>query len=64
MRGESLMLLLQWKPEAARRSCREVHEGPVLNDPCGMAEEHFRIPVCSGFKKPLAEAWEDFKVWN
>jgi hypothetical protein len=30
----------------------------------GMGEEHYTVLVCSGFKKPLAEVWPRFRVWN
>jgi hypothetical protein len=29
-----------------------------------MGWEHYTILICGGLKKPLAEAWPRFKVWN
>jgi len=61
--GESL-ILLQWDSVSARRWCREVEEGPALAPRYGMSEEAYTILVCRGLKKPLAEAWDELKVWN
>jgi hypothetical protein len=38
--------------------------GTKLDPYYGMGEEHYTILVCNGLKKPLAEAWPRFKVWN
>lgn len=61
--GESL-ILLHWKLEDAQRWCQGVEEGPALAPYYGMAEEHYTILVCHRLKKPLAEVWPEFKVWN
>jgi hypothetical protein len=61
--GESL-ILLQWSLHAAQRWCHDVQEGPRLDPPYGMGEEHYTILICHGLKKPLAEAWPQLKVWN
>jgi hypothetical protein len=29
-----------------------------------MGWEHYTILICHGLKKPLAEAWPHFKVWD
>ena len=29
-----------------------------------MSQEHYRILVCHDLKKPLREAWPEFKSWN
>ncbi|HVP53178.1 MAG TPA: glycosyltransferase family 39 protein [Terriglobales bacterium] len=61
--GESL-ILLQWSLRHAQRWCQSVQEGPALDPPFAMGEEHYTILVCHGLRKPLAEAWPDLKVWN
>jgi hypothetical protein len=61
--GESL-ILLQWDLGSAQRWCREVRQGPTLDPPYGMGEEHYTILVCKGLEKPLKEVWDRLKVWN
>jgi hypothetical protein len=61
--GESL-ILLQWDLDDAQRWCRSVEQGPALDPPYAMGEEHYTILICRGLKKPLSEAWPQFKVWN
>lgn len=61
--GESL-IFLHYDLEDVQRWCQSVQVGPKLDPYYGMAEEHYTILVCSGLKKPLAEVWPRFKVWN
>jgi hypothetical protein len=61
--GESL-ILLQWDLEDARGWCQDVTEGPKLEPPYGMGEEHYTILICHRLKEPLWQAWPEFKVWN
>jgi hypothetical protein len=61
--GESL-IFLHYDLEDVQRWCQSVQAGPKLHPYYGMAEEHYTILVCSGLKKPLAEVWPRFKVWN
>jgi Dolichyl-phosphate-mannose-protein mannosyltransferase len=61
--GESL-IVLHYDLEDVQRWCQSVQVGPKLDPYYGMAEEHYTILVCSGLKKPLAEVWPRFKVWN
>jgi hypothetical protein len=61
--GESL-ILLQWSKQGAQRWCNSVEEGPTLNPQWAMAEEHYTILICHGFKTPLAQAWPKLKHWN
>jgi hypothetical protein len=61
--GESL-ILLEWSKGDADAWCRSVEEGPTLDPYYGMGWEHYTILICHGFKKPLAEAWNDLKTWN
>jgi Dolichyl-phosphate-mannose-protein mannosyltransferase len=61
--GESL-ILLQWSLAGAQRWCSSVEQGPTLNPQWAMAEEHYTILICRGFKVPLAAAWPRLKHWN
>jgi hypothetical protein len=61
--GENL-ILLNWQLDDAQYWCRNVEEGPKVGNPYAMGWEHYTILICRGLKKPLAEAWPHFKVWN
>jgi hypothetical protein len=61
--GESL-IFLHYDLEDVQQWCQNVREGPKLEPYYGMAEEHYTILVCTELKKPLAEVWPRFKVWN
>ena len=61
--GESL-ILLHYDLADAQRSCQIVQEGPTLNNPYAMQEEHYTILVCHNSKLPLSQAWPLLKVWN
>jgi hypothetical protein len=61
--GESL-IFLHYDLEDVQRWCQSVQVGTKLNPYYGMGEEHYTILVCSGLRKPLAEVWPRFKVWN
>ena len=61
--GESL-ILLQWSHGGAQRWCNSVDEGPTLNPEWAMAEEHYTIWICHGFKMQLDQAWDRLKHWN
>jgi hypothetical protein len=61
--GESI-ILLEWSLKNAQRWCRSVDEGPKNAPYWGMTWEDYTILTCHGLKKPLSEAWDDFKVWN
>jgi len=61
--GESL-ILLQWDLEDAQDFCRDVQQGPTLDPPWAMGEEHYTILLCRGMKKPLPELWPRLKHWN
>jgi hypothetical protein len=41
-----------------------VDEELVVAPYCGMSWEHYRTLVCHDLKKPLREAWLEFKPWN
>ena len=61
--GESL-IMLNWDLDDARYWCQNVEEGPKVDYPYTMSWEHYTILICHGLKKPLAEAWSHFKVWD
>jgi len=61
--GENL-ILLQWDRRSVERWCKTYNEGPTLNTPWSMPEEHYTIWICHGFKMPLAQAWDRLKHWN
>jgi hypothetical protein len=61
--GESL-IMLNWQLDDAQYWCESVEEGPKVGNPYAMGWEHYTILLCHGLKKPLAEAWPHFKVWN
>ncbi len=61
--GESL-IMLNWQLDDAQYWCQNVEEGPKVAYPYTMGWEHYTILICHGLKKPLAEAWPHFKVWD
>ncbi len=61
--GESL-IMLNWQLDDAQYWCQTVEEGPRIEFPYTMGWEHYTILICHGLKKPMAEAWPHFKVWN
>ncbi len=61
--GESV-ILLEWSLKRAQRWCRTVDQGPAIAPYYGMGWEYYNVLVCHDFKKPLAEAWPQLKVWN
>ena len=61
--GESL-IMLNWDRDDAEYWCQNVEEGPKVDHPYTMSWEHYTILICHGLKKPMAEAWPHFKVWD
>jgi hypothetical protein len=61
--GENL-IMLNWQLDDAQYWCRSVEEGPKVGHPYAMSWEHYTILICHGLKKPLAEAWPHFKIWD
>ena len=59
-----MMILLQTSRQGAEGNCASIEDGPVLNHPYAMAEEHYQIFVCRGLKQPLKELWPKLKHWN
>jgi 4-amino-4-deoxy-L-arabinose transferase-like glycosyltransferase len=61
--GESV-ILLEWSLKRAQRWCRSVDRGPAIDPYYGMGWERYDILTCHDLKKPLSEAWPEFKFWN
>jgi 4-amino-4-deoxy-L-arabinose transferase-like glycosyltransferase len=61
--GESV-ILLHWRRSSAEKYCTTVVEGPTLDHPWSMEEEHYTIWLCKGMRPPLQEFWPDLKHWN
>jgi hypothetical protein len=61
--GETL-IMLNWQLDDAQYWCQNVEVGPRIEDPYTMGWEHYTILICHGLKKPMAEAWPHFKVWD
>jgi hypothetical protein len=61
--GESL-ILLHYDLADAQRLCQSVKQGPTLDNPYAMQEEHYTIFFCRTTKLPLPQLWPRLKVWN
>ena len=61
--GESI-ILLEWSLKRAQRWCRSVDQGPAIAPYYGMGWEYYSVLTCHDLKKPLSEAWPEFKFWN
>jgi len=61
--GDNL-ITIQYGPRYLGRVCGSVEKAGEHYHPWGMAEENDAIYFCRGLKKPLAEIWEDQKLWN
>lgn len=62
--SDDTFILLQWPREGAEHACRSYEEGPTLDPKWAMAEEHYTIWICHGFKRPMPDLWERLKHWN
>ncbi|MGB7925897.1 MAG: glycosyltransferase family 39 protein [Pyrinomonadaceae bacterium] len=59
-----VMIVLQAEREELEQGCASVEEGPRLNHPYAMTEEHYAIFICRGLKRPLPQLWPSLKHWN
>lgn len=59
-----ILILLHYNLEDVQEACQSVRNGPTLNNPYAMQEEHYTILICRNAKLPLAQAWPKLKVWN
>jgi hypothetical protein len=62
-KGEDI-ILLQWNRARAERYCNSVEEAGTNEHPLAMEDEHYRILICHGLKRPLSEVWPELKHWN
>ncbi|MGZ4787931.1 MAG: glycosyltransferase family 39 protein [Terriglobales bacterium] len=62
--SDDTFILLQWPREGAEQACRSYEEGPTLDPKWAMAEEHYTIWICHGFKRAMPDLWERLKHWN
>ena len=62
--GEVIIALQYDREELFKMGCESVEDGPMLDDPYSMAEEHFRIRICRGLHPSLSQQWPTLKRWN
>ena len=62
--SDDTFIILQWPRAGVERACRSYDEGPTLDPQWAMAEEHYTIWVCHGFKRSMPDLWERIKHWN
>jgi hypothetical protein len=63
-RAGLLLILLQWTPEEATAMCERVEDGPLIDVPFSMQEEHYRILLCRQTREPLQKLWPRLKRWR
>lgn len=61
--GEVVIALQFNRDELLKMGCASVEDGPLVDHPYSMVEEHFRIEVCRGLHPPLPEQWPELKRW-
>jgi hypothetical protein len=61
--GELIIALQFSRDELLKMGCASVEDGPLVDNPYSMAEEHFRIEVCRGLNPPLPAQWPALKRW-
>ncbi len=62
--SDDTFIILQWPQAGVERACRSYDEGPTLDPKWAMAEEHYTIWICHGFKRSMPDLWERIKHWN
>jgi len=62
--SDDTFIILQWPREGVEHACRSYSEGPTLDPKWAMAEEHYTIWICHGFKRSMPDLWERIKHWN
>jgi dolichyl-phosphate-mannose-protein mannosyltransferase len=62
-RGDVIIALQYSRDELMKMGCASVEDGPMVDNPYSMAEEHFRIEVCRDLRPPLPEQWRALKRW-
>ena len=61
--GEVIIALQFSRDELTENGMRAVEDGPRVDDPYSMEEEHFRIEVCRGLNPSLTEQWPRLRRW-
>lgn len=61
--GEIIIALQFSRDELRKMGCASVDDGPMVDNPYSMAEEHFRIEVCRDLHPPLSNQWPSLKRW-
>ena len=59
-----VVILLQSDRRGAEEHCASVTDGPTLNHPYAMGEEHYTILICRGLNSTFRELWPQLKHWN
>ena len=62
--SDDTFIILQWPRKGVEHACRSYSDGPTLDPKWAMAEEHYTIWVCHGFKRSMPDLWERIKHWN
>jgi hypothetical protein len=62
--GDVIIALQYSRDELLKMGCASVEDGPVVNHPYAMAEEHFQVKICRGLHPALSEQWPTLKRWN
>jgi hypothetical protein len=61
--GEVIIALQFSRDELTKMGCASVEDGPIVDNPYSMTEEHFRIEVCRGLNPPLPAQWPALQRW-
>jgi hypothetical protein len=61
--GDVVIALQFSRGELLKIGCASVEDGPTVDNPYSMEEEHFRIEVCRALHPPLQEQWPKLKRW-
>jgi Dolichyl-phosphate-mannose-protein mannosyltransferase len=62
--GEVIIALQFNRAELLKMGCASVEDGPMVDNPYSMAEEHFQLKICRGLRPTLSEQWPTLKRWN
>jgi hypothetical protein len=62
--GEVIIALQYGREELLKMGCASVEDGPLVDNPYSMKEEHFQIYLCRGLRPPLPGQWAKLKRWN
>jgi dolichyl-phosphate-mannose-protein mannosyltransferase len=59
-----VLITIQYSREWTAAHCQSTENGPTLNHPYAMAEEHLTILICRGLNQSLQTEWSRRKHWN